>query len=184
MGMFDTFICDTPLICESCGNRINSIQSKSFGCFLDVYTQGEMIKGSTICHGIVEEEIYCKSCRNHEQNELNKVYIVIWHGIFAGMQPNEEAALNSLKNIDRLDLLEWIEKIQNKRTEWKNHFHNLFSSISTFHDFKISDDKEKYLKENRLLQIFESDKYLTADDPLAEIIKEYEIYTIDPEEYY
>ena len=110
MGLFDTFICDPPVSCPNCGKKIESLQSKSFSNSLEVYRPGEIITGSNIHYGIVEEELFCYSCSNCKGYSTTKIFLIIWHNVYVGVKKDENKAYTILKSIDRINLLEWLEK--------------------------------------------------------------------------
>lgn len=117
MGLFDTFIFDTPLPCPVCGAAVKSVQSKAFGCSLDYLRVGDALSDSGIRLGIVEEELYCDSCRGQQGDKRAPVFLVIWHGIFAGAYATMREAEVRLSGIDRVTLLEWHDRQQKEKED-------------------------------------------------------------------
>lgn len=61
MGLYDTFVFEKPFPCPDCGTDIRSVQSKAFGCLIDMYRVGDAISDCGIRIGVVEEDLYCDS---------------------------------------------------------------------------------------------------------------------------
>ena len=169
MGLFDTFICNPPILCNSCGNKINKFQSKSFGQTLETYNPGEIVVESHIHYGIVEESIYCDSCSNNEM----KIFMVVWHNVYAGYGKDEQEANNLLESIDRLNILKWLDKCQIEKKEWKRRFSNLYNSMEELRLYFKAADKQEFLSTRKLFRTNNWGEHLQTDDPFLSILNEF-----------
>lgn len=175
MGMFDTFILEPPIKCEKCGNEIRDFQSKHFGRLLETYKPGEIITGSHIHYGIIEESIYCDSCSNNNM----KLFMMVWHNVYVGYEKDEQTAKKLLESIDRLNILEWLGKCQDEKNEWKRHFGSFYHSMEELWHYLKAEDKQKFLSSKRFLLARNLNKHLKSDDPLLSILKEYGVIMHD-----
>lgn len=173
MGLYDTFVFDKPFTCQSCGSAIKSIQSKAFGCSLDYLRVGDALSDCGIRLGIVEEYPYCDSCRGPQGDARSPVFLVIWHGIFAGAYVTITEAEARLSGIDRVTLLEWHARQQKEKEDWSRRFRNLRCALSGWREYTLAEDKESFLK--RPLALFRSDlrEAVAKPDPLGWILEKH-----------
>lgn len=173
MGLYDTFIYDKPFTCTGCGAPIKSVQSKAFGCSLDYLRVGDALRDCGIRLGVVEEDLYCDACSGPQEGPRPKVFLVVWHGIFAGAYATMGEAEARLAGIDRVTLLEWHERQQKEKEDWRRRFRNLRGALSDWHDYTLAKDKEAYLK--KPLGLFRSDlrEAVAKSDPLGALLEEY-----------
>lgn len=176
MGMFDTFIFQTPIPCDECGQDIRSTQSKSFGQLLETYKPGDIVLSSYIRHGIIEETCYCNACWNREERKDTHVFLVIWHSVYAGTYIDEGAAMDRLQSVDRLDLLDWIDNHQKERDLWQRRFRSLFSDMATWHKYNTAEDKEKFLARPFPFINPAFQDHLKNENPFASILREHEVH--------
>lgn len=173
MGLFDTLICDPPLVCPRCSGEISTIQTKAFENTLSVYRPGEMISGNMIHHGIIEDHGYCNSCASKKESALFPVFIIIWHDVFAGVRQDEDEAFTILESIDRLQLLEWLEKYQIERKDCRRQFRNFYNTLRSLQEYLSAPDKEEFLSSHALFRFNNLSKHIQTDDPLESILEEY-----------
>lgn len=174
MGLFDTFVINPPVECPECKCAISSVQSKAFGQSLERYQPGTLVNQSEIRYGIIEEECYCQKCTYHKDIKRTVVYLLIWHNVYVGAYDSEKKALKKLNSIDRLNILEWLDKTQREKELWQCRFSNIYNEIRELHDYETSDNKEEYLKKPFNTNNFK--KYLEQDDPLAALLAENDFY--------
>ena len=174
MGMFDTFVINPPVECPECKAEIFSVQSKSFGQTLEKYQPGTLVKQSNIRCGIIEEECYCQQCTYHKDIKTTVVYLLIWHNVYVGAYDSEKKALEKLNSIDRLNILEWLDKTQSEKELWQRRFSNIYNEIREFHEYETSDNKEEYLKKPFNTTNFK--QYLEQDNPLTALLAENYFY--------
>ena len=174
MGLFDTFVFDTPISCLECGAKIPSTQSKAFEPCLDTYRTGDAIRACRIHSGIVEEECYCFSGSAKLERKKTPAWIVIWHGIYAGAYSTIEAAEARQGSVDRLTMLEWHLRQQSEKEAWRRRFRSLYSTLLNWHDYNLAEDKEAFLKKPWALFHGDLDTYAKAADPLAAILMDHE----------
>ena len=170
MGLFDTFKCDPPVVCDICGHKIEQCQSKSFGSLLETYSPGEIIKNTNINYGIIEESIYCNSCKN----DKIKIYLIIWQNVYVGYDKDKQNAIKMIESIDRLSILEWLDKCQIEKRKWEKRFYSLYNSINEIQLYLNASDKQNYLSSKKHLSITNIKEHIQSDDPLLSVLKEYE----------
>lgn len=173
MGLFDTFIFDTPIACSGCGKPIRSAQSTNFGSSLDTYRVGDAVRDCDIRLGIVKEQCYCDACTGANGARENDAWIVIWHGVYAGAEASYEAAENRLHSVDRSTLLEWHSRHQNEKEEWKRRFRSFFAAVEEWHRYSMATDKEAFLKKPLALIRSNLIEHIQSDDPLGAILEGY-----------
>lgn len=173
MGLYDTFIFDKPLPCPVCGSPIKSLQSKAFGCSLDYLRVGDALRDCGIRLGVVEEDLYCDDCGGPQESPKPKVFLVIWHGIFAGAYATMREAEARLAGIDRVTLLEWHERQQTEKEDWSRRFHNLRNALAGWHEYTLAEDKEAFLKKPRALFRSGLREAVAKSDPLGAILEKY-----------
>ena len=171
MGLFDTFILEPPIKCEKCGNEIRDFQSKHFGRLLETYKPGEIIAGSNIRYGIIEESIYCDSCSNNNM----KLFMTVWHSVYVGYGKDEQAAKNLLESIDRLSILEWLGKRQDEKKEWERRFGDFYNAMEALRHYLKAEDKQEFLSSERIPPTRNLNNHLRSDDPFLSILKEYKV---------
>lgn len=164
---------DPPLVCPHCGKKIFSVQTKAFGNSLDVYQPGEIVLGNTVHHGIVEDQGYCDSCTSKKKSSFFPVFIIIWHDVFAGLRQDKDEAFKILEGIDRLQLLEWLEKYQIERKECERQFRNFYNTLHSLQEYLSAPDKEEFLSSHRLFQFNNVIKHIHSEDPLESVLQEY-----------
>mgnify|MGYP001603650556 CR=1 FL=1 len=169
MGMFDTLILQEPVICPDCGSKIDSVQTKVFDNCLDTYEPGDITKGSRIITGIIAETLFCGKCHWPKDSNDGHVFIAIWHSIYVGIFKSEDEAERIINSIDRLDLIQWLDKAQNERNLWHGRFNSLYSEVSALNDYEKAEDKEAYL--SKPFNIFRNKELLESDDPLESILQ-------------
>jgi hypothetical protein len=173
LGLYDTFIFDNPIPCSVCGAPIKSVQSKAFRCSLDYLRVGDALSDRCLRLGVVEEDLYCDSCSSPQEGPRPKVFLVIWHGIYAGAYATMREAEARLAGIDRVTLLEWHDRQQKEKEDWRRRFHSLRSALSDWHDYTLAEDKDAFLK--KPMAFFRSGLREAAakSDPLGAILEEY-----------
>jgi len=173
MGLYDTFVFEKPFPCPVCGASIKSVQSKSFGCLIETYRVGDAIADCGIRIGVIEESLYCDSCRGPQGDTRAPVFLVIWHGIFAGGYSSMPEAEARLSGIDRLTLLEWHDRQQEEKEDWSRRFRNLRGALSDWREYTLAEDKDAFIK--RPLVLFRSGlrEAVAESDPLGWILEKH-----------
>ena len=174
MGMFDTFIFDSPITCSECGEPIVSTQSKSFGSLLDTYRVGDAIRDCRIRIGVVEELCWCSVCADRPNRRETVACLVVWHGIYAGAYASCETAETRLSTVDRMTLLEWHGRQQGEKEAWHRRFRSLYADLEGWHRYAIAEDKELFLKTPLGFLRSGLDKYLPEADPLGALLAAHE----------
>jgi len=144
MGLFDTIILDPPLVCPRCGKAHESMQTKLFDSSMSTYRPGMIVPGCPVHSGILKDYTWCCPIEEDEQGRLD-VWIVVWHGVLAGYTLESEAAERRLSGIDRLDLLDWLDRMQKNALEWKNRYHALYRDVSDLVEYRDLPEEEKSL---------------------------------------
>lgn len=173
MGLFDTFILDPPILCGGCGAKIASVQSKSFDSALDMYRVGDLVRGTKIRSGIVEEESWCPACAAEGPREKIPVFIVVWNGIYAGSRATMDEAERLSASVDRLTLISWLADAQEERDALRRAYSGLRGALTEYREYTVSEDKTAFLASpfsgfrSGLKELSES------SDPLGMILERY-----------
>lgn len=177
MGMFDTLILGESIKCPDCGTEIDSVQTKVFDNCMDTYEPGDITRGCRIRTGTITETLYCEKCRGPKEITDGLVYIAIWHSIYVGIFNSEDEAEERLNTIDRLDLVEWLDKAQTERNLWHRRFSSLYHEISILNEFDKAEDKEDFL--SNPFNLFAGRELLESDDPLDDLVKKHKFQARD-----
>ncbi|MDZ7793863.1 MAG: hypothetical protein U5P10_09295 [Spirochaetia bacterium] len=165
MGIFDTVILDTPKVCRACGASIDSVQTKSFSPSLREYRVGDIVSGSPMLTGVIQEDLFCSSCNSVSQ----EVYFSIWHTLLAGVYDTAKEAEERLLNIDRAELMDYIVRHQKEAETWHVRFARLFGDLKNLYEYqrvnKSEDISDKDLRFFRIREILE------AEDSFAALIE-------------
>lgn len=173
MGLFDTFIFESAIPCATCGKPIRSTQSKNFGSTLDTYRVGDNIRDCDIKLGIVKEHLYCDSCSGSEALDKNEVWLVVWHGVYAGASSSYEAAEACLHAVDRSTLLEWHTRQQSEKEEWRRRFHAFYAAVDEWHRYQQTADKDAFLKQPLAFIRSNLGEHIKLEDPLGAILNDF-----------
>lgn len=172
MGMFDTLSLDPPVACPRCGKLHADTQTKHLSDTLTTWKVGQILRECPVTTGILREQVHC--CRIGETNEWTKVeiFLVVWHGVYAGHGLSEDEAIAMLSRIDRLDLLTWLDKAQQETREWKARFRSLQRDVQEW----VEEQKNPRAQRSKLEQAFGAfhalpDEILKDPDPLARILE-------------
>ena len=174
MGLFDTLILGDSIKCPDCGNEINSVQTKVFENSMDTYKPGDITRGCRIRTGIITETLYCEKCRWPKEINDGMVYVVIWHSIYIGIFNSEDEAEERLNSIDRLDLIEWLDKTQTERDLWHRRFSSLYQGISILNEYDKVEDKETFL--SNTFNLFSKREILESNDPLGALVNKHKFH--------
>ncbi len=169
MGLFDTFILDTPVSCGQCGATITSVQSKRFDCALDTYRVGDLIRDRALLMGIVREDCFCDSCKSGDSGA--EVFIVIWHGVYTGAYANRAEAEHRLATVDRLDMIHWLDQQQQSRDYWRRRYRALYADLEAWQRYSGADDKEGFLASRFGTMHSGLVEYLKTEDPLGALVE-------------
>ncbi len=142
MGIFDTLILDPPLVCPRCGKVHESMQTKLLDSSMSIYRTGMIVPGCPVHSGILKDYMWCCPTEQDENGGLD-VWLIIWHGIFAGSALDAESAESRLASIDRLDLLHWLDRMQQDALEWKRRYHALHRDLSDWVEYRDLPPDEK-----------------------------------------
>ena len=177
MGMFDTIGLDPPLVCPACGHEEAALQTHHFGETLDVYRPGMIVSDCPILTGILRETFWCSECHNANLESAPELYVVIWHSILVGVEWRQEDAEQKLAAVDRLDLIEWLDRMQDESKRWRRKYHALRTDLDRWHRYEAeqeeaSGDDKGGGGASALRRIFMPDDAIkNADDPLEAILE-------------
>lgn len=129
MGIYDTLILEPPLLCPRCGVAHGSIQTKLLDSSMSTYRAGMLVPGCPVHSGILKENEWCCPKSEGSEDSSLDVWIIIWHGIYAGHAMDPESAQRRLDGLDRLDLLAWLDAMQKTADEWRNCYHALRADL-------------------------------------------------------
>lgn len=177
MGLFDTLILGDSIKCPDCGTEINSVQTKVFENCMDTYEPGDITRGCRIRTGIITETLYCDRCRWPKEIDDSLVYIAVWHSIYIGIFNSEDEAEERLNSIDRLDLIEWLDKAQTERDLWHRRFSSLYQEISILSEYDKAEDKDAFL--SNTFNLLSKSEILKAEEPLGDLVKKHKFQARD-----
>lgn len=165
MGIFDTVLLDKPRTCTVCGAQIDQVQTKVFDPMLREYTPGDIIAGSPVLAGVVEEDLFCPGCNSVSQ----KIYFSVWHTLLVGIYDTVDEAEEQMMSVDRSDLLDHIARHQERALIWHNRFSRLYGEIQNLHDYlQNADKKESIQPGSRFYRIRD---IVSGNDPLGALIE-------------
>ena len=141
--MFDTIVFPAPIACRECAHPIASTQTKQFGCILDTYRVGDVIPHSPIVLGVLEEELYCESCRRFDQ----KVYLTLWHSLLIGVFHERAEAAHRLASVDRAEILGHLIAHQTERRRLRTLLNGLVNTLQSYADYLVASDKQAFLSD-------------------------------------
>ena len=133
MGMFDTIHLSPPLACPACGAEQSTQQTHAFEDVMADYRIGSVVRGG-VFKGIIRERFWCDACYKAGNPTEIPLYLVIWHSVLAGVELDLVRAEAVLANMDRLDLLGWLDEAQQKEILWKRRFHGLMHDVQRWHE--------------------------------------------------
>jgi len=178
MGMFDTVRLEPPLVCPACGHEESTLQTHHFGETLATYRAGMIVSDCPVLTGILRDTFWCSVCHNAEMETASELYIVIWHSILVGVEWKREDAERKLKAVDRLDLIEWLDRMQRETQTWRRKYHALRTDLDRWHDYQRKQAESDATQESdriadsALRRFLEPDEAIrNADDPLAAILE-------------
>lgn len=178
MGIFDTLVLDPPLVCPRCGTVHASLQTHLLDSRLSTYRPGMIVPGCPVHMGILKESIWCCPREEGSENQSLEVWIVIWHGIYAGSSLDAKAAERRLNDIDRLDLLNWLDMMQKSSAEWRRRFHSLSADLRDLLEWRADEGAEKGRGEGGKHRSFDfhrlPEEIRKDPDPLRRILERYE----------
>ena len=178
MGMFDTIRLDPPLVCPGCGHEEFSLQTHHFGETMDVYRTGMIVADCPVLTGILRETFWCSACHNENLESAPEIFVVIWHSILVLVEWKREDAERKLAAVDRLDVIEWLDRMQREAREWRRQYHALRTDLDRWHEYQRKQKKSDTAQESdrstnaALRRFFDPDEAIkTADDPVAAILE-------------
>lgn len=184
MGMFDTILLEPPMRCPRCGLPL-TIQTKLFDAVMQSYRIGDVLSSSPVLYGVLQEQTFCRNCHKEEREPTTELYLVVWHSILAAVELTEEAAQNRLAEIDRLDLIRWLDAAQRRESEWRRRFRSFYNEVARWHEETkhreaAKREHEEADREGRFRTPFRlPDEIVNADDPLAEILARHQDHSTE-----
>ena len=166
MGLFDTVCMNPPRRCRNCGAEIDQVQTKAFDPGLREYEVGDVITGSPVISGVIRESMYCPTCNSTPQS----VFFAVWHALLVGVCDEVEDAEARLRNVDRAELLDYLERHQRQALQWHDRFSRLYGELQNLHDFQQRNGggTQSVVGEPKFFRIRE---FVESDDPLGQLIK-------------
>lgn len=168
MGIFDTVFLNPTRRCSHCGAEIDQVQTKAFDPGLNEYRVGDLIAGSPIISGVIREDLYCPACNQTPQ----QVYFAIWHSLLVGVSDTVHEAEARIGNVDRAELLDYLERHQRAALQWHDRFSRLYGELQNLHDYQMqgsspvppsgADENPKFFRIRDFIQ---------SDDPLGALIR-------------
>ena len=158
------------MACPACGADILDTQTKHFDNALQYYRIGDLVTGSEVLTGVLEERLFCPSCHDAEQ----RIYVTIWHSLLTGIYRDRDEAERRLFLVDRADILNHLLRHQRAERKSNRRYRGLHRLISVYSEYCAADNKEKYFEGFAGISRHGLKSHLEASDPLASILEEYE----------
>jgi len=184
MGMFDTIRLEEPLLCPECGAAHAEIQTHEFDEIMTVYGIGSVVSCASVHSGILKERLWCNDCHKAGKEGSSPVYLVIWHSVLAAVEQDLDRAEARLREVDRLDLIGWLNDAQRRADLWQRRYYSLFGDVRKWQEHLArlarpepaadgDEDPEATSRRRAFHRFFElPDEILQAPDPLAAILEE------------
>jgi hypothetical protein len=152
------------------------------------YRIGSIITMAPVYSGIIKEFFWCQDCHKAGKDSNFPVYLVIWHSILVAAEWDTATAELKLVEIDRLDLMGWLDEAQLKERRWKARFWSLYNDINRWQEHlrEQATPKEVDPEENSrrtLMREFFSfpPEILESPDPLAALLESHKSETKNEE---
>jgi hypothetical protein len=179
MGMFDTIRLDAPLVCPACGHAEPALQTHQFGETLDTYRIGMLVPNCPVLTGILLESFWCSACHHAGLEKAPALYVAIWHSVLVAVEWTQEDAERKLAAVDRLDLIEWLDRTQREAAMWRRKYHALRNDLDRWHAYQEQEKLKPSTTEDsppsiasRLQSFFMPDEAIrSAADPLGAILE-------------
>jgi hypothetical protein len=184
MGMFDTIRLEEPLRCPECGAAHSEIQTHEFGDIMAVYGIGSVLSCASVYSGIIKESLWCSACHKAGKESNSPVFVVVWHSVLVAVEQDLARAEARLREVDRLDLIGWLNEAQRRADRWERCYYSLFGDVRKWQEHlareaepepgtAADDDPEVTRRRAALLRLWGlPDEILQAPDPLAAILEE------------
>jgi hypothetical protein len=181
--MFDTIRLKDPLLCPNCGAEKSDLQTHEFGDVMAVYSIGSVLSYSPVHSGIIKESLWCSDCHQGGKEGSSPVFLVVWHSVLAAVEQDLARAEARLREVDRLDLIGWLDEAQRRAATWKQRYHALYGDVHQWQEHLATVNQPEPVFESeeeaegaRRLRAFRSfwalpDEILQAPDPLAAILE-------------
>jgi hypothetical protein len=181
--MFDTIRLKDPLHCPNCGAATSDLQTHEFGDVMAVYGIGSVLSYSPVHSGIIKESLWCSDCHQGGQEGRSPVFLVVWHSVLAAVEQDLDRAEARLREVDRLDLIGWLDEAQRRAATWKQRYHSLYGDVQKWreHLATVNQPESDFASEveaegarrHRTFRSFWAlpDEILQAPDPLAAILE-------------
>lgn len=147
MGLFDTLLLEPVFICPRCGKEHASLQTKLFDSSMRQFRVGMLVTGSPVHTGIIKESIWCcpgsRLLADGRTDDSLELWLIVWHHIFAGYALDADTARQKMNSIDRLDLLGWLDRMQQERLEWKSRYSALHHDLRQYLEYRDLSAEEK-----------------------------------------
>ena len=135
MGLFDTIKVEAGLQCPNCGYEEKEIQVHELGSCLDTYRYGMILRNCPVLSGVLRERFWCSKCHNEKQGDPPQCHVVIWHSILVGVVWSAEEAEKLLLSIDRLQLIGWLDAMQERALQAERRYNHLRADLERWHKY-------------------------------------------------
>jgi len=166
MGIFDAILFETPFLCKHCGAPIDQVQTKAFEPGLNEYRTGDVIESSPIMSGVIRETLYCPSCNKSAQT----VYVAMWHSVLVGTYATHDEAERRIREVDRIDLIEFLSNQQKRALQWHDRFSRLYGELQILHDYNKQKAAGAVPDTSETARFFKIRQYVDSDDSLGSLI--------------
>lgn len=174
MSLFDTLILEPAVVCSNCGKIHDQTQTHLLGDSMSTWRIGSLIRFCPIHTGIMQEEVFCCPIpgTEHEHNRIS-IWIVVWHGIYAGHALDENTAIHKMNGIDRLDLLTWLDMAQTEMRTWRGRYRSIRRDLINLQEAKSRAKEEESEPGKHRFGFFNflPEEIINDPDPLARILE-------------
>jgi len=184
MGMFDTIRLKEPLLCPNCGAKHSEIQTHEFGDIMAVYGIGSVLSYAPVHSGIIKESLWCSHCHTAGNEGHSPVFLVVWHSVLAAVEQDLARAEARLREVDRLDLIGWLDEAHRRADHWRRCYHALYGDLWKWQEHladlsqpepeaTANEDPEAARRRSSLRRLWSlPEEILNAPDPLSAILEE------------
>jgi hypothetical protein len=137
MGMFDTIRLEEPLLCPECGAGHSEVQTHELGDVMAVYGIGSVLSCASVYSGILKESLWCNDCHRAGKEGSTPVYLVIWHSVLVAVEQDIVRAETRLREVDRLDLIGWLNEAQRRADLWQRRYYSLFGDVRKWQEHLV-----------------------------------------------
>jgi hypothetical protein len=151
-----------------------------------VYDIGSVLSSAPVYSGIIQESLWCSACHKAGKKGDSPVFLVVWHSVLVAVEQDLTCAEARFREVDRLDLIGWLNEAQRRADCWQRRYQSLFGDVQKWQehlaDIAEPEPEEAAVEEAEMRRrpgafrrfFALPDDILHAPDPLAAILEKAE----------